>query len=93
MSGEVRILLAGLIWLPLLAIGLFELTLLVGLFELRTKVLVTLLTELASFNHDSFRSDTCQISVGQIWHPCVYDMLDKICAKYVDDKYYPPPVC
>ena len=71
MSGEVRILLAGLIWLPLLAIGLFELTLLVGLFELRTKVLVTLLTEPASFNHDSLRSDTCQISVGQIWHPYV----------------------
>ena len=71
MSGEVRILLAGLIWLPLLAIGLFELTLLVGLFELRTKVLVTLLTELASFNHDSFRSDTCQICGSNMPPQCV----------------------
>ena len=45
-----RILLAGLLWLPLLV-----------LVELSTKELVTLLTEAASFSHDSFRSDTCQI--------------------------------
>jgi len=55
-SGEVRILLAGLLWLPLL----------VGLFELRTKVLVTRLTEPASFSQDSFRSDTCVLSSGSM---------------------------
>ena len=50
-SGEVRILLAGLLWLPLLV-----------LFELRTRGLVTLLTEAASLSHDSFRLATCHIS-------------------------------
>ena len=71
-SGEVRILLAGLLWLPLL----------VGLFELRTKVLVTRLTEPASFSHDSFRSDTCQIYVSNM-ASIVLDMLDKMCDKYI----------
>ena len=57
-SGEVRILLAGLLWLPLLV-----------LVELSTKELVTLLTEAASFSHESFRSDTCQIGTCQIFVP------------------------
>lgn len=55
-----RILLAGLLWLPLLV-----------LFELSTKGLVTLLTEAASFNHDSLRSDTCQVGKCRI---CVSNM-------------------
>ena len=64
-SGEVRILLAGLLWLPLLVCCLFE---------LRTKGLVTLLTDPASFSQDSFRSDTFQIGRCQI---CVSNMCSK----------------
>ena len=72
MSGEVRILLAGLLWFPLL--------------EPSTNEFVTLLTEDANFSQDSFRLVTCQmctcdkLKLGVPKYPCKANMGTRVLA-------------